>query len=123
MEEDGKNKEEFKWLGEDPLFIFKNEVPNRVKMHVKPLDLENNTWMKIDSTFPSQMALRADLLQTKRNEVFVSRPNSPSTSLAKAEVLDLLFESLPKDYPQLYRIIIEDNKEGLLNLYSGEKFF
>jgi len=90
------------------IFIFKDEVPGRVKMHTKSFNLNN--WIYIDKTYPEQMALRQELLRTKLDLAFVSA-NHTSTKLAKQETLDLLLEYLPKRFPAIF----QKTNEGIYN--------
>ena len=65
---------------EDPyVFIFKDEIPGKTKMHVKNLDLHN--WVRTDSSYPKQMYARKRLYETNMNDIFVSRVDDPKTDI------------------------------------------
>ena len=100
--------EEIVW-DEDPLcFIFHNEVPGKVKMHTKRLDWED--WIKIDNTYPAQMKLRQQLLDSTRETVFVSNDDE-SVAEAKQELLEKIIEYLPTRFPDKF----ERRQGGIFN--------
>jgi len=102
---------------DDPLvFIFHEEATGKVKMHVKAMEEKN--WIRIDKTYPEQMALRKKLLYEILDEVYVTT-SKPSTELAKLEILQLLIDYLPKRYPKLYQ---STSDGGIINLFTGERF-
>jgi len=92
-------------------FIFKNEVPHIIKMHVQPLELRD--WIRVDATFPDHMALRCSILadSSKRSEVVVSSAWA-STKNAKLEVLQMLLDYLPVRYPSLYKRVSRSGGSG-----------
>lgn len=90
-----------KWE-EDPLyFIFNDEIPGKVKMHTRRLDLKD--WVKIDATYPAQMKLRNELIKTEKEQVFVSNGNE-ETDECKWELFELLVEYLPKRFPDIFEL-------------------
>lgn len=85
---------------EDPhVFVFKEEVPGKVKMHVKRLDLNN--WVRIDKTYPFQMEARRKLYETNMADIFVSKRDE-STRNCKLEFFELLIEHLLDRFPQIF---------------------
>ena len=103
----------FQW-DEDPLvFIFNNEIPGKVRMHTKRLDW--NDWIKIDKTYPAQMKLRAELLATTKDTVFVSNTDK-STVLAKKELLEKIIDYLPVHFPDKF----EKREGGIYNKILDE---
>lgn len=70
----------------------------RMSMGLKALNLQE--WIEIDEHFADELALKAKLLSNQYADVFASLPESlPS----QQEVLDLLFDHLPRRFPQHYR--------------------
>ena len=98
----------FDWE-EDPLvFIFNNEIPGKVKMHTRTLNLDD--WVKIDKTYPAQMKLRKELLKTHYDKVFCTNEDD-GCKLAKQELLEMLIDYLPKRFPNYY----EAREGGIYN--------
>ena len=89
----------FEWEDDPLFFVFKNEIPGKVKMHTRPL--KSDDWVFIDRTYPAQMKLRRELLQSHYNEVFVTNDDQ-STVLAKQELLEVLIDFLPKRFPDKF---------------------
>jgi hypothetical protein len=85
-------------------------------MNIK--SLEERNWIRIDKTYPEQMALRKKILAEKLSETFVTI-TKPSTELAKLETLQLLIDYLPKRYPKLFQSTPDG---GIINLFTGERF-
>lgn len=101
-------EESFEWE-EDPLvFIFNNEIPGKVKMHTRSLNLDD--WVKIDKTYPAQMKLRRKLLETHYEKVFCTNVDE-GCKLAKQELFEMLVDHLPKRFPNYY----EARKGGIYN--------
>ena len=48
------------WEADPLVFNFHNEIPGKVKMHTRSLDLHN--WVRIDKTYPAQMVERLSLI-------------------------------------------------------------
>ena len=107
-----------KWEADPLYFIFKNEVPGVVKMHIHKLDPKD--WIKLDATYYGQMKLRKQLMKENFEAVFVSR-SAPSTEIAKIEVLDHLLENLDTYHSDKFRLYNETI--GVENLILDEKIF
>ena len=58
------NTTDIEWEADPRVFIYNDEVPGKTKMNVRRLKLEN--WVKIDNTYPAQMALRRKFWETRR---------------------------------------------------------
>ena len=86
---------------EDPyVFVFKDEIPGKVKMHIKNLDLHH--WVCIDKTYPKQMAVKSRLYETNKADIFVSRRLDPKTAACKQEFFSLLTEHLLNRFPDIF---------------------
>lgn len=94
--------------GRPYLGTYKQEIPGRVKMMTRRLDLQD--WVKIDHTYASQQREKERLLETKKDAVFVSNTDE-STVLSKQEFLELLCEYLPKRFPDKF----ESRENGVYN--------
>ena len=70
----------FSWEADPLYFIFHNEIPGKVRMHTRKMEWED--WIKIDKTYPAQMKLREELLESTKDTVFVTN-HEESTKLAK----------------------------------------
>ena len=95
------NETNIMWEEALNLFIFNDEIPGKIKMHTRKLDLNN--WVKIDKTYPAQMKLKAELQKTHRDEVFVSNYDDSAVA-CKWELFDLLAEHLPKRFPDIFEL-------------------
>ena len=85
---------------EDPLvFIFNDEIPGKVQMHTRRLDFKE--WIKIDKTYPEQMALKKELWKIHENDIFVSNPDE-ETSEMKWELFEMIADHLPKRFPNIF---------------------
>jgi len=91
---------EFKWEKANNDFVFKREIPGRVRMHTRRLGMED--FIRIDKTYPDQMRLKKDLFKNKLDQVFISR-DSPATTSAKQEFLDMLVKYLPGRFPDIFK--------------------
>ena len=69
--------------------------PDRMHVGARVLDLTN--WIEINSDYENDLAQKRDLLSRKHDEVFVSLPLGDSGS---REVLNLLTEHLPREFPE-----------------------
>ena len=98
---DSIKTDDITWEDDPYIFIFKDEIPGKTKMHVKNLDLHN--WVLTDNTYPDQMSARKRLYETNMNDIFVSRVNDPKTEACKREFFELLIEHLPKRFPKSLR--------------------
>jgi len=103
----------FDWEPEQRVFIFKEESVGKMRMQVRPLDL--NKWIYIDKTYPQQMDLKKEILKNNFDQVFVSSDN-PTTRHAKQETLDLLVDFLPKRFPKIFKL----TKQGIHNNVTGD---
>ena len=99
---DSIKTDDITWEDDPYIFIFKDEIPGKTKMHVKNLDLHN--WVLTDNTYPDQMSARKRLYETNMNDIFVSRVNDPKTEACKREFFELLIEHLPKRFPEIFEI-------------------
>ena len=106
------------------MFIFHNEVEGKHKMHIHPLDLESD-WIRIDETYEAQMALKHDILENRRSQVFKSLSERNKTIPAvggfntlecEKELLRIIGEYLPRRYPIMFHL--ENNT--ILNKITGE---
>jgi len=75
--------------------------PDRMHVGARVLDLTN--WIEINSDYENDLAQKQDLLSRKHDEVFVSLPLGDSGS---REVLDLLTEHLPREFPERWPVPI-----------------
>jgi hypothetical protein len=66
------------------------------RMHVGARALDLTKWIEINSDYEKDLAKKRDLLSRKHDEVFVSLPLGDAGS---REVLDLLTEHLPREFP------------------------
>ena len=106
-------EDQFSWE-EDPLyFIFNNEIPGKVRMHTKRLDW--NDWIKMDKTYPAQMKLRQELLETTKDTIFVTNQDE-STAKAKQELLEKIIDYLPQHFPDKF----EKRDGGIYNKVLDE---
>ena len=90
---------DIKWEADPRVFIFHDELPGKSKMHVRRLNLDN--WVRIDQTYPDQMALRKDLWKKHPDEVYVSNTDESSVA-CKWEFFELLAQHLPKRFPDIF---------------------
>ena len=104
------------WEDDPYVFVFKDEIPGKTKMHVKNLDLQN--WVRIDNTYPKQMHARKKLYETNINDIFVSRKNNSQTEACKREFFALLIEHLPRRFPEIFER--QQNGGYLLNKVTKE---
>lgn len=92
---------------EDPLvFIFNDEIPGKVKMHTRRLQM--NEWIKIDKTYPAQMNLKKELWKQHKDNIFVSNPDQKTTE-CKWELYDMICDHLPKRFPNIF-----EKREGCI---------
>ncbi len=68
-----------------------------LNLGLKPLKIEH--WIELDDQFVPYLKRKTELLETNYSEVFASLPG---TQIAQQEVLDLLFEHLSQQLPELY---------------------
>lgn len=100
---------------EDPcIFIFKDEIPGKMKMHVKNLDLYD--WVRIDATYPKQMAVKQELYRSNMDDIFISRVNNPTTDHCKKEFYELLTDHVLERFPDIF----EKQGDHILNRVTGE---
>jgi len=85
---------------EDPLvFNFHNEIPGKVKMHTRKLELDN--WVKIDKSYPDQMKERARLWKLYPEKIHVTQTDESAVA-CKWELFDILVEYLPQRFPYIF---------------------
>ena len=96
-----RNTEEFdfEWDDDPLVFIFNDEIPGKVKMHTRRLDLHE--WIKIDKTYPTQMALKKEYWEKYKDDIFVSNPDQ-KTSDCKWELFEMIVEHLPQRFPNIF---------------------
>ena len=112
---DNRKLDDMIWEEDPYVFIFKDEIPGKTKMHVKNLDLHN--WVRTDSSYPKQMYARKRLYETNLNDIFVSRVDDPKTDACKREFFQLLIVHLPERFPDIF----EMQPNGfILNKVTGE---
>lgn len=80
-------------------------------MGIEPLDMDD--WIEIDIFYDEEMALRREILETRKGVAIVSTPEATE---ANWEVLEMLAEFLPRRFPTRFR------RDGavLHNLTTGE---
>jgi len=97
---------EIEW-DEDPMvFIFNDEIPGKVKMHTRRLDMKE--WIKIDKTYPAQMALKEELWKKHKDNIFVSNPDE-KTQECKWEIFSMICEHIPERFPYIF-----EKREGCI---------
>jgi len=82
-------------------------------MGIEPLDMED--WVEIDVFYDEEMALRREILESRKEVAIVSRPEAEE---ANWEVLEMLAEFLPRRFPARFR------REGALlyNLATSDSY-
>ena len=103
----------FSWETDPLYFIFHNEIPGKVRMHTRKMEWED--WIKIDKTYPAQMKLREELLESTKDTVFVTN-HEESTKLAKQELLEKITDYLPSRFPDKF----EKRDGGIYNKILDE---
>lgn len=73
------------------------------RMHVGARALDLTKWIEINSDYEKDLAQKRDLLSRKHDEVFVSLPLGDAGS---REVLDLLTEHLPREFPDRWHSVV-----------------
>ncbi|CAM6093039.1 unnamed protein product [Calypogeia fissa] len=94
------------------------KIPYKMVMGVEPLDPED--WIEIDIFYDEEVALRRDVLETRKEISVASHPAYPQAVEANWEVLELLVEFLPKRFPS--RFAVTGGGNVIHNLSSGEVF-
>ena len=89
------------------------KIPFRMTMGIEPLEMED--WVEIDVFYDEEMALRREILETRKEVAIVSRPEAAD---ANWEVLEMLAEFLPQRFPSRFR------REGsmLFDLTIGDTY-
>lgn len=89
------------------------KIPYRMTMGIEPLDMED--WIEVDVFYDEEMALRREILESRKAVAIVSRPEAAE---ANWEVLEMLADFLPRRFPARFR------REGslLCNLTTEESF-
>lgn len=87
------------WDADPLVFNFHNEIPGKVKMHTRSLDLHN--WVRIDKTYPAQMAERRRLWDQYSDQIYVSQTDA-SAEACKWELFETLVEYLPQRFPSIF---------------------
>jgi len=100
-------KTDIKWEPDPRIFIFKYDAPGRTKMHVHRLKLKD--WVKIDNTYPDQMALRKELWEKRKDKILETNTDE-SAEACKWEFFEMLVEHLPPRFPDMF----DDSKEGFI---------
>ena len=98
----------FDWEPDPLYFIFNQEIPGKVRMHTKRMDWKD--WIKIDRTYPAQLRLRGKLLETRKDDIFVTNVDQ-STCNAKYELLMKVIDHLCKHFPDKF----EHRENGIYN--------
>jgi hypothetical protein len=87
--------------------------PWRLSMGLRALDPAE--WIELGDDVAADLALRRELLDGRRDEVFAALPESAA---GQAEVLELLLEHLPTRFPERYH-----RANGVIeNRVTGERF-
>lgn len=105
------------WEKDPLIFVFKHEQKDRVKMHTKQLDMKD--WVKIDSSYLEQMPLRKEIMKEHADEIFISS-TSPSTTIAKKELLNLLIKHILQRFPDHFKQITNTNGEIGIQTILGD---
>ncbi|CAK9204906.1 unnamed protein product [Sphagnum troendelagicum] len=89
------------------------KVPYKMTMGVEPMHPKD--WIEIDVFYEEEMALRREILATRKEVAIASFPEATE---ANWEVLELLADHLPKQFPTLF------TRDGAVihNLLTGEMF-
>ena len=89
------------------------KVPYRMTMGIEPLEMDD--WIEIDVFYDEEMALRREILETRKEVAIVSRPEAAD---ANWEVLETLADFLPQRFPSRFR------RDGalLLDLTFGDRY-
>ncbi len=93
-----------------PYFPF---ADGRWRLHIGLTALDLPNWIEIDEQYGDYLAIKRQLLDERRVEVFASLPGSEA---AQSEVLALLVEHLPLYFPEHFRKC----GQQLENLSTGE---
>lgn len=94
------NFQDITW-DEDPcIFIFRDEIPGKHKMHVKNLDLHD--WVRIDESYFGQMETKNKLYETNLTDIFVTKENCGTTDDCKWEFFQTLVDYLLQRYPKFF---------------------
>lgn len=94
------------WDTDPCIFIFKEEVAGKTKMHVKHLDISD--WVRIDKSYCSQIEAKKELYKSYMADIFVSRSDDESTELCKWEFFELLIQHLLARFPNIFEMKGED---------------
>lgn len=89
------------------------KIPYKMVMGLEPMD--PNDWIEIDMFYDEEMALRREILGTRRA---VSVALTPGAEDACAEMLELLADFLPKRFPNRFALA----GTVLTNKATGERF-
>lgn len=87
-------------------------------MGLEPMRPED--WIEIDIFYDEEMALRRDVLETRKEIAVATHSAFPQAIEANWEVLELLVEFLPKRFPS--RFAVAEGGTIIHNLSSGEVF-
>ncbi|XP_024399282.1 uncharacterized protein [Physcomitrium patens] len=88
-------------------------VPFRMRMGTEPLHMKD--WIEIDIFYDEEMALRREILETRKEAAIITRPEAAE---ANWEALELLASFLPVRFPsRFFR-----DADLLCNLTTGERF-
>jgi len=82
-------------------------------MGLEPLNMKN--WIEIDVFYDEEMALRREILETRKSVAIASQAEATE---ANWEVLEMLAEFLPMQFPDRFA----QSGNTLHNLSSGESF-
>lgn len=82
-------------------------------MGIEPLEMED--WIEIDVFYDEEMALRREILETRKEVAIRSRPEAAE---ANWEVLEMLTEFLPRRFPSRFR----REEAVLLDLITGDSY-
>jgi len=89
------------------------KVPYKMMMGLEPLNMKN--WIEIDVFYDEEMALRREILETRKSVAIASQAEATE---ANWEVLEMLAEFLPMQFPDRFA----QSGNTLHNLSSGESF-
>jgi hypothetical protein len=87
-------------------------------MGLEPMRLED--WIEIDIFYDEEMALRRELIESRKEVGVLTHPAYPQATEANWELLEMLVEYLPKRFPD--RFAIKEGGTIFHNLSTGELF-
>lgn len=87
------------WDADPLIFNFHNEIPGKVKMHTRKMEMED--WVKIDQSYPDQMKERQRLWELYPEMIYQSQTDESAVA-CKWELFEHLVEYLPERFPYIF---------------------